>query len=351
MSEIIFEDKPRQLVIRQSGTYTPNFLALLERTVFGSGGLKYSINGMADILSRIHQPHFLSLEEDGNLVGVLTLIQKTTRLAGKDYPAFYAYGLAVENIRRGRGYGTLLSEQALRYGLNKLGDKAIYYGYIEADNIYSLKTIRKIGRKSLGLYKSLIISHLYPKHDGSVEKLEDSKREQLVQLLYKQYENHSLVDFEQAVKPEEYYILRRGQEIIAGLQCEKNHWTIKYLPGAGGFLLLKVLPYTPILRKLFPERNFHFLTLGNIYVKTGYERELFKFIEAVLAEYQLNFGLICIDKRSPVYKRLEKAGKFGIFNALVHVPVHVMAYLKGFSEIEVAEIRRQALYISIIDPV
>ena len=79
MSEIIFNDNSRKLLIRRSCTYTPEFLALLEGTIWGSGGLKYTVNGLTEILNRIDYPHFLGLEENGNLIGVLTLIQKTTK--------------------------------------------------------------------------------------------------------------------------------------------------------------------------------------------------------------------------------------------------------------------------------
>lgn len=351
MPEIIFNDNSRNLLIRRSSTYSPEFLALLERTIWGSGGLKYSINGMAEILNRTHNCHFLTLEENGKPIGVLNLIQKTTRLRGKDYPAVYSYGLAIDATKLGKGYGTLLAEQALHYGLRKIGEKGIFYGYVESDNIHSLKAIQKVGRKSLGLYHSLIISRFKPKHDNYLTKLQGSEKEKLIQLLYELYSSHSLIDFEQSVKAEDYYVLTQGDEIIAGLQCEKNHLTIKYLPGAGGFFLLKLMPYIPILRSLIPEGNFHFLALGNIYVKAGHEPKLFKLIEAVLAKYQFNFGMIYMDKRSTMYQRLEQEGKFGLFNSLVNVPVHVMAYLKGFTEDEMAEILRRPLFISIMDPV
>jgi RimJ/RimL family protein N-acetyltransferase len=351
MSEIIFQDNSCNLLIRRNSTYAPEFLALLERTIWGSGGLQYSINGMAEILNRIHHPHFLTLEENGQPIGVLNLIQKITRLRGQDYPAVYSYGLAIDAAQQGKGYGTLLAAQALHYGLKIIGEKGIYYGYVESDNIHSLKAIQKVGRKSLGLYHSLIISRFNPKPDNYLANLPESEKDKLIQLLYKLYDNHSLVDFEQSVKAEDYYVLTQGDEIIAGLQCAKNHLTIKYLPGAGGFFVLKLMPHIPILRSLLPEGNFHFLALGNIYVKAGYEPQLFKLIEAVLAKYQCNFGMIYQDKRSPVYQRLEQAGKFGLFNSLVHVPVQVMAYVQGFTEADVAAIHGQPLFISIMDPV
>lgn len=351
MPEVIFEDKLRNLLIRRSSTYDATFLALLERTVWGSGGLRYTINNMAEILSRIQHPHFLSLEENGRLIGALTLMHKTNRLRGQDYPAFYSYGLAIEADARGQGYGTLLAGQALHYGLSRLQERGIYYGYVEADNTRSLRTLQKVGRKSLGQYHSLLVSRLCPRDKGGVEKLADSQREQLVQLLEGQYSNHSLTDFRQSITNEDYYVVMRGGEIIAGVQCERNHLTIKHLPGASGLFLLKILPFVPCVRRVFPGRNFRFLTIGNIYSREGQERDLLNLIEAVLAKHQLNFGMIHLDQRSPIYQRLKKAGKFGVFHGLVTVPVHVMACLKGVTANELSEIHQQPLFISMLDPV
>ena len=103
MPEVIFENKLRNLLIRRKSTYDANFLALLERTIWGSEGLTYTINNISEILNRIEHPHFLALEKDGQLIGALTLIHKANRLGGKDYPAFYSYGLAIEATREAKG--------------------------------------------------------------------------------------------------------------------------------------------------------------------------------------------------------------------------------------------------------
>jgi hypothetical protein len=351
VSEVIFEDKKRNLKIQRSSTYTPAFVTFLERTVWGSGGVQYTMHQVADTLNRLTNPHFLSLTENGELVAVSTLNQKTTHLGGKTYPAFYSYGIAVDAPQRGLGYGTLMAKQGLRYGLSQMGEKGLFYGYIEASNTNSLKTITKVGRKSIGQYHILVISRLRPKTDTRLEKMEATKREQLVQLLSEQYADHALLDFDQSVNVEDYYILRQKGKIVAGVQFGRQHLTIKHLPGNSGLILVKMLPHIPILRRLFPERNFHFLTFGNIYAKNGREAEIFTLMEALLARHQLNFGMIYLDMRSPVYHRLKTVGKFGVLQALIDMPVHVMVYFKGFTEKEIADIRRQPLFISMMDPV
>ena len=276
---------------------------------------------------------------------------ETIRLAGKTYPAIYSYGISVDASKRRLGYGTLIADQRLRYGLSKMGEKGLFYGYIEATNISSLKTNTKVGSEPIGQYHVLVISRLRPMDNAHFQNLKATRRDQLVQLLNNQYENHALVDLDQSVETENYYILEQKGEIVAGLQCERHQLTISHLSGAAGQTIVNLLAHIPVLRRLFPERNLHFLRFGNIYVKKGMEAEIFNLMEALLARYQLNFGLIYMDKRSPVYRQLKAAGKLGVFHTLIDVPVYVMAFFKGFSESEVADIRTQALFISMMDPV
>ncbi len=351
MPEVIFEDTARHLVIERSGACNAAFAELLARTVWGSGGVRYTMPGIAETLQNLKEPHFLSLKEKGDLAAVLTVIPKKVLLGGQNYPACYSYALAVEPNRRRRGYGALLSEQALRFGLGLLGEKGVYYGYVEADNSNSLKTLEKVGRRAIGQFRILAVSRVLPKDDARLEPPAATEKGRLVRLLTEQYEDHALLDLEQSVKWEDYHLIREGKEIVAGLQCQRGHLSIKYLPGPGGVVLTKVLPYIPILRSLFPHRNFRFLNIGNIYADSGREAEIFTLMEALLARNRLHFGMIYLDPRSPIYQRLMAAGKFGALNKLINVPVQVMAFLKGFTAAETAGIRRQPLFISMQDPV
>jgi GNAT superfamily N-acetyltransferase len=351
VSEVIFEDKERHLVIQRSSILNPAFIAFLERTVWGSAGIQYTMKDMAGVLKRIKEPHFLSITENGGLVAVSTLIKKTARLAGKDYPAFYSYALAVDPAKRGQGYGALMAEQALHYGLSKMGPKGIFYGYVEADNTRSLRTLQKVGRISLGQYRSLVISRFCPQDDARLKITAEPDRGKVIQLLSEQYADHALTDFDQSVNTGDYFTLRQGSEILAGIQIERRHLHLKYLPGLSGLILVKVLPRIPFLRRVFPDRNYHFLTFGNIYAKEGREGEIFTLMEALLARHQLHFGMVYMDERSPVYKRIARAGEFGVINSLLDVPVHVMVSFKGYSKREIADIGRQPLFISMLDPV
>lgn len=351
MSELIFEDKNRGLKLQRSSTYTPEFVDFLQHIVWGSGGVQYTMPHVADSLNRFQNPHFFSLTDSGQLVAVTSINQKTTRLLGETHPACYSYGIAVHPAKRRLGYGTLMAEQRWRYGLSLMGPKGLFYGYIEAGNTNSLRTITKVGSKSLGLYHALFVSRLFPKDQARVQKLDKTMEKRMVDLLTDLYADHALLDLDQSVRVEDYYIIREGSEITAGVQCHRQQLMIERLPGVSGLFFTRILPHIPGGRGLFPGRTLHFLALGNIYVKRGKEETFFEVMEALLARHTLHFAMIYLDKRSPVYRRLTSAGKFGLFHAFIDVPVHVMGYFKGFSAGEVAAISRQPLFVSMNDPV
>lgn len=349
MSEVIYEDRERHLVIERSLTYTPACIALLERTVWGTGGLTYTMCGVAQSLNRLTEPHFLFLKEDDELVAAAVRNRKTVRVGEKIYNAFHLALLAVEERKIGQGYGKLLAEQSRHHFRRRVGTRGLLYGYIEAGNVRSLALHQRLGYQPLGVFHTVMFSRLRPRDDGRVGRLAATERHMLVQLLNEQYADHALLDFEQSLQLEAYFVLRQGGEIIAGLQAGPLCRTFQRLPGASGRMVLAVLPYIPVLHRLFSAKDFHFLRFGNVYARMGYEAAVFTLVQALLARNHLHAGVAFMDKRSPVHRRIAAAGKFGLLNAGLGATLHVIADFNAVPEEEIAELRRRPLCISPMD--
>jgi L-amino acid N-acyltransferase YncA len=349
MSDVIYEDKARNLIIRRETTYTSALVALLEQTVWGTRGVLYTMHEVAAVLDRIVEPHFLSLKENDELVAVAVRSRKTTRVGGEVYSAFHLAMLAVESAKVGQGYGRLLAEQSRHYFLNEVGERGMLYGYIEAGNARSLQLNQKLGYRFIGQFHTTMFSRLWPNDNVHVRRLEETERATLVQLLNDQYADYALVDFDQSVRADEYYVWEQAGEIVAGVQTERLHWTIVRLPGARGAILVKTLPYLPLLRRLFDARDYHFLRLGNIYARPGHEAKIFTLIEALLARQHLHSGMAFMDKHGPVYQRMAAAGTFGVLNMGMGAAMHVIADFNRVPEEEIAEIQRRPLCLSPMD--
>jgi GNAT superfamily N-acetyltransferase len=307
------------------------------------------MHGVAQSLNRLAEPHFLSLKEHDELVAAAVRSRKMVRVGENVYNAFHLALLAVDARKIGHGYGKLMVEQSRRHFLKEVGTRGLLYGYIEAGNTRSLALNQRLGYQPIGLSHTVMFSRLRPQDDARVGRLAATERQGLIQLLNEQYADHGLLDFEQSVQGEAYFVLRQGGEIIAGVQAEQLHRTIQRLPGASGRMMLAVLPRLPILRRLFAAKDCHLLRLGNVYARMGQEAALFTLIEALLAREHLHAGVAFVDKRSSVHRRIAAAGKFGLLNAVLGATLHVIADFNAVPEEEIAELRRRPLCISPID--
>jgi hypothetical protein len=114
-------------------------------------------------------------------------------------------------------------------------------------------------------------------------------------------------------------------------------------------MVLQMLPYIPMLRRLCSAKDSHFLRFGNVYARMGCEAAVFILMEALLARWHLHAGVAFMDKRSPLGRRVAAGGKFGLLNAGLGATLHVIADFNAVPEEEIAELRRRPLCISPMD--
>lgn len=340
---ILYEDVEKHLAIRLTHACHPEFVGLLEQTLWGNKGTVYAENDIKHIIEQTTQPYCFSLEENDKIIAAAFCIKKMLKFGTNYYPAFYFARMAVQ--KAGAGYGTILCNTALQRMMQEFGDKGIVYGYVDAGNAPSLKVAKKTWAQPLVKYAIIVFSRLFPKNDRRVGKLKETERESVIELLNEQYADYDFLDFEQSLKSDEYYVLRsENNEILAGVQAQIHHWRFKQIPGFIGKLAFNVFPYLPILNRFDP-RNLHFLDLGNIYLLREHETEIFKLMESALAQTGTNIGFISIDTNSPVYKRMKTSGNFGLLNIGTPAQAHLLAKFKGFAQEELNDIQQHPLFI------
>ena len=349
MSDIIYKDSDRRIVIERTRHYGSAFIALLERTIWGTKSTLYEKHAVPESLDRISDAYFFSLKVGGELVAVCAAYRKSIRVGDLAYPAFYCFDLAVAGPKQGQGYGKLLSTVQRSHLLTELKDGGIAYAYIEAENLRSLELARQIGFESIGRCDAIMFSRFHPRDDARVERLSGSQTEAVVRGLNEQYADHAFLDFEQSVKAQDYYILMESGEIVAGVQAIPQTYSLKRLPGVKGALLVHVLPHVPVLGAVFNPKNRHFHRFGNILVRPGSEAAAFTVMETILARHRLKLGLILTDKRSSVYQRIAPIRRFGLLQSGLRAAIQVVASFNNVSDAEIAEIRRRPVCVSIMD--
>jgi hypothetical protein len=66
------------------------------------------------------------------------------------------------------------------------------------------------------------------------------------------------------------------------LQANPVRWKIKEMQGMSGGILLKVLPYIPIVKRLIKPEKYDFLAIEGLFVKHEYEEYLYDLLDGVL---------------------------------------------------------------------
>jgi len=337
------------LMIEESGVLSPEAKALLEHIVWGTEGALYWVKNYPESLSAIPDLRYLYLKKNGRLIGLRIMAPKRVRINGQSCQAVYNALFAIDPSERGKGYGKRLAQTTLEYSRSYLHGKGLVYAFTEAANVRSSGIKIAQGYQPIGRFHTIAFSRFFPRKSQRTNRLPEERRNEMVQRLSEQYASHALADFATSVLPERYYVLQEGREIVAGLQVAFQHWKIMRLEGAGGFIALHAVPHIPLLRDLLNPADFRFIRIGNIYFRQDRPAAVYELIESVLATHRLKTAISFLDKTSPAYQALARSGRFGIVNQLTETAVDVTAFLQGFSPVEIDELRRQPLAISLLD--
>lgn len=349
MAEIIYEESSLGLSMRVDDGYSDAFVDLLHNTIWGTEGLCYRSHELEQELQRIPRFQMIRLLRGETLIGVYGLAEKVVSVGHARVPALHRMYLAVDRKYLGQGYGKLLVSHTKRHFLDEANRPVMLYGYIEDQNSRSLGLARKVGYQRIGTFQVILFSRLRPRQHPAIERPGDDA--ELRSLLEEQYAEFALCDLEQSLIPSEYYLIRRGGAIVAGLQAHRKRYSIVALGEWYGKLLLRVLPRTPYLRRLLPDGGLDFLALGNIYCPPGHERDLCSLLEGVLALSGVHVAMAFLDRDSPVLARLRARGKLGVLSQLgVDSLAHVMAGFNHIAEEIVDEFVQRPLLISPLDP-
>jgi len=338
------------LVLRCARTPAPALVDLLKRTEWGTREVKYRVRGIPRILGSIADPHFLTLERQGKLLGGVVGSRKTVTVAEKSYDAFFIAMIAIEPSVAGSGYGTYLAKLARQYAHTLLKEPGLIYLYVESTSKASLKVHRAVGYTPVGRVEARLFTRMYPKDDARVGRPTRQELVELSSLLAEQYAGHALLDFDVSLRTGGCLVLRSSGKVAAAAQLRPMEWSLTRLRGLGGFLAMKVLPHLPVIRRGYSPDHVRFLRIGNIFVRPGHEAELERLLEALLAKCGVHVAMIFLDPRSALHNGFRARIGFGAFGGLVAETIDVFADFKGLGQEEIARVCALPINVSPADP-
>lgn len=362
------------LEVKVTDTADEGILEILNHAVQGSeGGLRFSLRNIADRIKAYNDKiRFISLYKKNKITGTVGACFRISGQGNLRYPTTYIRYLAFQstyqsdiNWRKKEkavinpepsddtfkqrtleifGRPHLLDIQDVREN-----DKHIMYAFVESMNERSKNLVNQAGYEYIRSFLTVAFSRFSPKKDKNVSIAGERDKERMRTLLSDFYNGYSFFSPENSFFGN-YYILKDGEEIIAGVNAIRSSYKVYDIPGVWGWVIMKVLPGTPYLRRLFSPGEFRFLVFDSIYCKPGKEQLLASLFESACASEGFNTGLTWLDDRSELYDKIRTEVRMGALNRMLNAkPGLVYARFLNFSEQDKEPFYNAPAYISGFD--
>ena len=308
--------------------YEPDdqLIGLLESNVIGTPGegMLYQHADVSKKVRSIKEPIFCNLSIRNKLYGTIAFCRRTVLNLGIERPGYYLrYFTFLEKFRSGQKNNRRGKQSRIREEVAMLMDgeglkdqeNAILYAYVDPENTRSKRLIEEFGFKNVGSFHTIPFSRMLPRIKATICKLTSIELSKFMNQLERFYVDHQLVSFDNLVGRGEYFVIKQDDEVICGVQGILDSWKILKLPGFSGKIMMNLVPYIPGLNRLF-NPDYKFVFLDHIYFKAGHEHQLSNLFETVLKHFKAYSGILCMDPKSDVYKRIRQLN-FGITHKIM----------------------------------
>ena len=330
------------LEVKVSDYANDGILDILNHAIQGSeGGLRFSLQNIAPRIEAYKdQIRFVSLYRKNQITGTVGSCFRISGQGPLRYPTSYLRYLAFQSTYqsdlnwRKRREAHIKPEKDDSFkqktleifskphmlDLNNVfeGDKHIMYAFVESMNERSKNLVHQAGYDYIRSFLTVAFSRFSPKPDKRVEKLRDEEKGKMELLLQEFYRDYSFFSTEYSFFGNKYYVLKEGDEIIAGVSTIPSVYKVYDVPGIWGWVMMKVLPKIPYFRRMFRPGEFRYLVFDAIFCKKGREAVLADLFESACAAEGFHTGLTWLDDRSELYDKIRTGVRMGSLNRMLN---------------------------------
>ena len=346
-------------LLQRSEQVPQSVLDLLQDTVIGTNGLQYQLKDTADKIHQLHRPHFLYLERNDQSIGNITICKRHIKINEEVIDSNYLRYFAFNKIFQGSGekrnsnsafhkYFKALFETSNFDPINPKKDKALYWAFIDPENLRSFSMNEKLGFQTIGQFKTTAFSRISPKSSPFVRKSTAEEEDHILALTRNFYKDFNFFSDVHLFANNNYYVFVKDGEILAGIQANPIRWKVLALPGISGKFMLKSLPYIPGIKKLMNPMNHRFLATEGLFWMHGYESYLEEFLSGILAMSNHHSVLLWTDDQNNMLEKLDV--RWGLMNKIKSDNhINIVAKFIDFQSVEVDEIKSKKKYLSGFD--
>jgi len=330
------------LEVKVSDHANEGIMDILNHSVQGSeGGLRFSLQNIGErIAAYKDQIRFVSLYKKNKITGTVGACFRLSGLGPLQFPSTYIRYLAFQTTYqsdiswRKKEKAVITSESDDTFKQKTLeifsrphlldlpgifeNDKHIMYAFVESMNERSKNLVHQAGFEYIRSFLTVTFSRFSPKPDNRVKKLSDREKPAMRELLGNFYKDYSFFTDMNAFHNNRYYILKEGNEIIAGVCAIPSSYKVYEVPGIWGWIMMEVLPKVPYYRRLFRPGEFRYLVFDAIYCKKGRESSLAALFESACAAEGFNTGITWLDDRSELFDKMRTEVNLGALNRMLN---------------------------------
>lgn len=363
------------LELRVTDHANDGVMNILNHAVQGSeGGMRFSFQNIAEKIAAYNdRVRFISLYKKNKIVATVGACFRITGQGALRYPSTFIKYLAFHSLYQSgvknrmrrpakeiklEPYDSFKPKTLELFGKPYLldlpdvfeKDKHIMYAFIESMNERAKNLVHQAGFEYIRSFLTVAFSRFNAKPDPHVSKLTGNEKIKMKELLLDFYRDYSLFTSEYAFFGNKYYVLKEGDEIVAGISAIPTTNKVYKIPGIWGWVIMKILPHFPYFRRLFHPGEFNFLVFDALYCKKGTEMLLSSLFESVCAYEGFHTGLIWLDDRSELYDKIRSEGKLGALNRMLNAkPGLVYTKFVNLTEEEKEKFYDAPAYISGFD--
>jgi len=349
----------------------------LKNTTIGTPGkLLYKLTGVEEKIRLLETCYFLVLRKSGRLLGTMGFVLRNTYNNNILYSSWHIRYFSIRaplrtRIHKKKSHHKRISsgdylggDNILRVILKEYFDqpnrliskfsgqnqKTFLYAYIERENVRSMLFSDQMDFKKVRCFSAILFSRLNPRVHPGVQRIKEGEKPGMLSLLRSFYRGYNMYTEKYIFYNNNYYILKVGNEIVAGVQTNPETWEIINKPGFPERILFMIMHRIPGILRFFDPDNFRFAAIEGIYYKKGYEKYLLPLFESVCALTRTHFALAWLDTASPLTMTINKLGHQGFFSKIIKkVEADVIIKFINFSEKEKESFRNNPVYISCFD--
>jgi RimJ/RimL family protein N-acetyltransferase len=296
---------------------TPGILSLLSETTLGTNGARYR---HLDTEIRIHEadnPLFLTIERHGKVLGNITFCRRGSVW----YIRYFAFRSSLQGSGDDkRSSGQSFIKQALRKYFDDLiqsGQVMAFYAYIDPQNIRSKWMSELFGFEVSGKVVTQTYSRIIPKKSNRLVLL--NRWEDIREIVNDSYSDYQYFTTYHVAQPP-FWALVENNEILAFGKFTHVQWEIERLPGSLGKVLVRIIPFTPLINKLINPNKHSFLVPDILYAQNRDATLLDELFQAVLQREKKNVIMWWVDEKDRLFQDVQKNMSWGLLHWILGSP-------------------------------